>query len=251
MLKLKFQKGNAKLNESIYIFSLPAGWSCPRAKDCLSKAMLDKATGKRSIQDGAHTKFRCFAASAEVQYTNTYLARQHNFDILRQCKTVYEMADIITHSLPRKATKVRIHVSGDFYNQTYFDAWCQVAHNNPHILFYAYTKSLDLWVNKLGTIPANLVLTASEGGTLDHLIAQHGLRYAKVVYSEAQAASLGLEIDHDDSHAYQNGPSFALLIHGVQPKGSEASEALKALKGSSGYNKKARKAKEALQIVGQ
>ncbi len=44
---------------------------------------------------------------------------------------------------------------------------------------------------------------------------------------------LGLEIDHDDSHAavpeWRNN-SFALLVHGVQPKGSKAAEALKILK---------------------
>ncbi len=32
--------------------------------------------------------------------------------------------------------------------------------------------------------------------------------------------------------------NFALLIHGSQPKGSEASKALSKLKGISGYSKK-------------
>jgi len=65
------------------------------------------------------------------------------------------------------------------------------------------------------------------------LIAEHGLRSAKVVYSEAQAERMGLEIDHDDSHACdpaRANQDFALLIHGVQPKGSLAANALKILK---------------------
>ena len=51
----------------------------------------------------------------------------------------------------------------------------------------------------------NLILTASYGGRDDHLIGMidglHGenLRSAKVVFSEAEAEMLGLEIDHDDS----------------------------------------------------
>ena len=54
-----------------------------------------------------------------------------------------------------------------------------------------------------------------------------------VVFSEAEAKEKGLEIDHDDSHAAVpewRHNSFALLVHGVQPKGSKAAEALKILK---------------------
>jgi len=51
-----------------------------------------------------------------------------------------------------------------------------------------------------------------------------------VVYSEREAENLGLEIDHDDTHAAFGKENFALLIHGTQPKGSAASEALKQIK---------------------
>ena len=34
-----------------------------------------------------------------------------------------------------------------------------------------------------------------------------------------------LEIDDDDSHAMEHGPSFALLIHGTQPAGTKAARA--------------------------
>ena len=61
----------------------------------------------------------------------------------------------------------------------------------------------------------------------------YGLKEARVVFSESEAAELGLAIDHDDSHAVENnGQSFALLLHGTQPAGSEASKALQALKAS-------------------
>ena len=64
-------------------------------------------------------------------------------------------------------------------------------------------------------------MTASYGGTRDELIGEYNLRSAIVVENEEEANKLGLEIDHDDSIAISNGPSFALLIHGPQPKGGK------------------------------
>lgn len=57
------------------------------------------------------------------------------------------------------------------------------------------------------------------------------------MFSQAEADELGLEIDHDDSHAALPGPSFALLIHGIQPKGSEAGKAVRALRGRGSYSR--------------
>ena len=79
-------------------------------------------------------------------------------------------------------------------------------------------------------LPENLVLTASRGGKFDNLIDVAGWKEAVVVYSEEEAEQLGLEIDHDDTHAAFGKEDFALLIHGTQPKGSAASIALQKLK---------------------
>lgn len=225
MQLLKFQQGNAKLGKNIFTFSLPAGHACPFANECLSKA--DKLTGK--LTDGPNTQFRCFAASAEAVYPNVRIARWHNFDLLKKLNS-NESKDLILASLPKKANIVRIHVSGDFFNESYFLAWLQVAKARPQVLFYAYTKSLIYWVNYIKDIPTNLVLNASEGGKLDAQILEHGLKFAKVVYSPEQAQELGLLIDQKDEAAYKTKESFALLIHGQQPKGSKASQSIKDLK---------------------
>jgi hypothetical protein len=154
------------------------------------------------------------------------------------------MVALINHSLPRKGIKlVRIHASGDFFSQTYFDAWLEVAKLNPQLIFYAYTKTLKFWVARLGSIPANMRLVASEGGLQDSLINQYGLRYVKVVGTnpaitpEAEAAELGLTIDHDDSLAWKQNKSFAIALHGTQPAGSQAGKAWHAIKtkGRGGY----------------
>ena len=245
---LKFSKANAKIEalkqipelqdyltkdrSKVYSLDLLSGTSCPYAKACLSKAVV-QSDGRRKIKDGKDNEFRCFSASQEVQYTNVYNLRKHNFDLLRDLHHD-DMFYSIDDSLPKDAGIVRIHVAGDFFNQEYMHAWYAVALDNPNTLFYAYTKSLRFWlsVNEF-PILHNFVLTASYGGREDHLIDEFNLRSAKVVFSEAEANILGLEIDHDDSHAARpslRDTSFALLLHGTQPKGSEAAEALKVLK---------------------
>lgn len=232
---LSFGKGNAKLDGFIQTLSLPSGYTCPGADACLSKANRD--SGK--ITDGPNCQFRCFSASQECLFRNVRNSRWNNFELLRAAGSSQGMTDLILASLPQSPFQVvvRIHVSGDFFNQSYFDAWVAVAKARPHFLLYAYTKSLPFWVARLNNIPSNLILTASFGGKFDNLIAQHNLRYAKVVYTEDEAKTLGLEIDHDDSHAYKNGPSFALLLHGTQPAGTESNLALRLLRkaGKGGY----------------
>ena len=117
MNQLKFNRGNAKLGKDIYTFSLPAGHSCPFAMECLSKA----GRNGEGIQDGKHTRFRCFAASSEAQYPAVREQRWDNFELLKGLD-VDAMANLIDASLPQKAKIIRIHVSGDFFSQNYFDA---------------------------------------------------------------------------------------------------------------------------------
>ena len=244
---LSFSKANAKLDQlhdvdelqywlqdrrKVYSFDLISGWSCPQAKDCLSKVQIN-ADGKKKLIDGKDCKFRCFSASQEATFPNVYKKRKHNFDVLRLGTSSYEIANALADAMPANLGICRIHVAGDFFNQKYFRAWHLVAEWFPERLFYAYTKSLNFWVEDREHLPKNMVLTASRGGRLDHLIDEHNLRESVVVYSEQEADDLGLVIDHDDSHAAipsQRHNSFALLIHGQQPKGSKASEAIKELK---------------------
>lgn len=231
--RLSFAKGNAKLAKNIALFSLPAGWSCPAALLCLSKS--NRVTGK--LTDGNKNQFRCYAASAENLFKNIRKSRWHNFDSLKG-KSIDEMTDLIVQSLPRKNTKYcRIHASGDFFNQSYFDAWLEVAKRVPTITFYAYTKMLHLWIARKDSIPQNFKLIASEGGLFDKLIATHNLRYVKVVFSEDEAKKLKLPIDKDDSHAYDGNGNFSLLLHGIQSANSRASKAWQKIKtkGQGGY----------------
>ena len=260
-MMLKFSKANAKTQAlkqvpelqkflgkrgrktaKVYSLDLLSGYSCPFAEKCLSRAIV-MSNGKRIIKDGKNTEFRCFSASQEAQYTDTFNLRKHNFDALRYADN---MDLLLMNSLPEDAGIVRIHVAGDFFSPEYMQAWWLTASENPNTLFYGYTKSLRYWNRVVNEMPIldNFVLTASYGGRDDFLVDQLGLRSVKVVYSEAEAEKLGLEIDHDDSHAARpsmRNQDFALLIHGTQPAGSEAATALKILKKNKvqhSYNRK-------------
>jgi len=215
----------------VYSFDLLSGYSCPHASECFSKAVV--TNGKKSIKDGPNTKFRCFSASQEVVFGGVYNLRKANFDAMRAFDNPVDMFHALEAALPKNAGVVRIHVAGDFFNQNYFDAWLALAATRQDVLFYAYTKSIPFWLARVGRLPNNFVLTASRGGRKDELIDKHGLRSVKVVFSEDEAKSAGLEIDHTDEHAANpatRSNDFALLIHGTQPKGSAASEAIKVLK---------------------
>lgn len=225
MNKLYFGLGNAKLSAAIATFALPAGHACPFAGEC--KSQSDRYTGK--ITDGPGCRFRCFSATNEARATTVREARWRNFELLQKAKTVQGMADLINNSLPPFVNYVRLHVAGDFFNETYFKAWLNVAIANPAITFYAYTKSTPYLVKYKTKLPANFRLVASKGGKRDDLIAKHDLVSAEVVFSTEEARRKGLEIDHDDSLAIKAVKSFALLLHATQPVGSVANEAWKVI----------------------
>ena len=239
---LNFSKGNAKLGKQTLIFNLPAGRTCPGAMFCKSFAVVDPATGKRSIADGPHTEFRCFAASSEVQYDAVFASRKSNLEQIVDALQNGSAADLINEGIQSHRTKntklVRIHESGDFFSGAYLDAWIEVAHRNPDLKFYCYSKSLQLFVDF--KLPSNFYMTASYGGAFDYLIdAGKFTRYAKVFMYETEATEAGLEVDHDDSHCFGDRP-FALLVHGTQPKGSEWGKAIRErrkAKQFSGYAK--------------
>jgi hypothetical protein len=112
------------------------------------------------------------------------------------------------------------------FSLAYMGAWLDVATARPNVIFYAYTKSIHHW-EKVGALPPNLQFTGSDGGRFDAKLGDR--KRSVVVFHPDEADALDLEIDHDDTHAAIGSESFALLIHGTQPKGSAAAAAKKRL----------------------
>jgi hypothetical protein len=245
---LKISKPNAKIPH--FNFNLPAGFTCPFASKCLAKA--DRVTGK--VTDGPNIDFRCYAAMEEARKGQVRAQRWSNFEALKAIglDNINGMADAliqaINNTVPRNHHVFRLHVGGDFLSSNYLKAWIEVSRRMPEMIFYTYTKSIPYILENL-PLPNNLLVTVSKGGRYDNLIDQHGLKFSVVVFSEEEAQNyvwhdkngqqhVGLEIDHDDSHAWKDDKPFALLLHGVQPAGTEASRALRALGGKGSYGKK-------------
>lgn len=246
---LKLGRGNAKLGKDTLIFNLPAGHTCPGAKDCFTK-VVEQADGKRKIIDGPANVFRCYAATAEGIYPKVFDARKFNHDLilpLAQKKDVQGMVELILASMAvmpmDKINRVRVHESGDYFTFSYFAAWMAVATAFPHIKFYSYTKSLPHVVRgrKEGIIPPNFIFTASKGGKFDYLIEREGFKSVTVTTTQAEtdaAKANGGKFDHDDSLALGDS-DFFLQVHGVQPKGTAAAKYWDSLmkQGKGGYNK--------------
>ena len=139
MLKVSF--GNRKLPKDTLIFNLPARMTCPGKTELCSRV--------------------CYALKAERQYTcpvrNVLTARMGNLEASRRLDFTDQISDQIQKGL-KNIKRVRIHESGDFYNQAYLDKWYEIAHAFPELRFYAYTKSFNL---DFSTRPANFWLIAS------------------------------------------------------------------------------------------
>ena len=128
-------KGNKKMVEGFLIWSLPSRITCPNRTDMCSKY--------------------CYAKKAEHLYPQTLPSRMTNFDDTKKETFVTDMiAKIGEYFTPRKRVQYpyfRIHESGDFYNEEYFEKWLQIITAFPNIKFLAFTKSkfVQYYVDKL------------------------------------------------------------------------------------------------------
>jgi hypothetical protein len=124
-------KGNSKLH-NILIFDMPAIATCLNCEDC---------------------KSMCYAMKAQNMYLDTKVFRYTNYSLfLNKRSELFNL--IITQLQGSKQSVVRIHSSGDFFNQDYIEFWCNIISLFPNKRFYAYTKVdkiLDFsTINKLG-----------------------------------------------------------------------------------------------------
>ena len=191
---MKFIRNTKYYEGVVYEWNLPAGHTCPQAKECLVK--VGRWSG--AFENKSHS-FRCYAASAE-RFPSVRAHRWANYHYVR-----YRGIPVI----PKKAENIRIHASGDFFSQRYFDMWLKLCEDNPKINFWAFTKSLLFWINRINDIPDNLILTASWGGKEDYLIDEHKLKNVQVISS-----SDGVEkelIDVNDDLARIPDVNFYLL----------------------------------------
>lgn len=110
-------KGNAKLDKSIFCWSITPVVSCLNCSQCAK---------------------HCYARFPYNFYPNTKKAWDRNYALAKSG----EFALYITTQLSRarKCKTVRIHVSGDFFSQEYINQWAEIAKQFPNLKFYSYSK---------------------------------------------------------------------------------------------------------------
>lgn len=198
----KFVKNTKYYTGTVYEWNLPTGSTCPFALEC--KVTVNRQTGKFDIKRG---QYKCYAASPE-RFPGVREHRWKNYEtVIAGVKPV----------IPKDCKAIRIHASGDFFNQKYFDMWLEIAKENPDIEIWAYTKSIRYWVNRIDDIPKNLILTASYGGREDHLIEAHGLKNVRV-YPNYESVPSDRPVDNNDDWARKPNVNFALLDNLKVPK---------------------------------
>lgn len=198
----KFIKNKKYYTGDVYEWNLPTGTTCPFADIC--KVTVDRVTGKFDIKKGY---FRCYAASSE-RFPAVREHRWKNYEYVKNGGVP---------TLPNDCKNVRIHASGDFYSEAYFLMWCEIAKQNQDVNFWAFTKSINYWLNNINVVPKNLILTASYGGVFDGKIIENNLKSAKV-YSGLSSVPSGMPIDTNDDMARVKNISFALLDNNKTPK---------------------------------
>jgi hypothetical protein len=121
---------NGKTPTIANTFGLPAGksYSCPNATSVCSKV--------------------CYAGKLEKVYKGVRETLIHNWNLLKDADedTMVSLLsgminEFITDCNKRNAEKLfRIHWDGDFFSDTYTNAWKTVITNNTDIQFWVYTR---------------------------------------------------------------------------------------------------------------
>jgi len=149
-MKITLSTGNKKLtandNVKFLIWNIPAQITCPFATE--------------------HCKEKCYAKKAERLYPQVLPCRMANLESSKSAEFVDNMKNAIAHYISKRTWKdktvyFRIHESGDFYSQAYYDKWVDIATAFPGVLFLAYTKSLKFVLNSKKTRPTNLIIRYS------------------------------------------------------------------------------------------
>ena len=146
---LNVSRQNKKLvpnkETAFIIWNLPAVITCPyRTKEC--------------------EKF-CYAKKAEKAYPTVLPSRERNLAESKKAEFAVNMTETILQiakGTKKKNIIVRIHESGDFYNQSYVNAWLEIMDNckaDRRIKFIAYTKSFKFFDGV--KLPKNFSLRAS------------------------------------------------------------------------------------------
>ena len=122
----------------------------------------------------------CYARSGTYNFSNVKAAHTRNLELILDNPIGWKIR--LKEELKTKryqgGKSVRIHDSGDFFSDAYFELWLDIITDNPDVFFYAYTKEVAMV--KRYELPKNFVIIFSMGGMQDHLVDKENDRHADV-----------------------------------------------------------------------
>lgn len=222
---------NAKMRKSsqngihLYNWGIPAYKSqngtltCPNASKCIAGCYAKSGAYVWSNVAQAYENRLSLSRTKGFEQVITYhidqLILKH---ITKPANALYKKS--IATLPPENLILIRIHDSGDFYSESYFEAWCNIIRqyeNLKSIQFYAYTKMVQFCKSYTNS-PTNLKLIYSFGGREDsHIDTEHD-RHSFVFQNETELAAMGYsDASHDDTiAALGSNNKIGLVYHGVK-----------------------------------
>jgi len=198
----KMKKSSTKIN-AVYNWTIPAfkgldgTITCPNASKCVSG---------------------CYAQMGAYIWSNVRQAHQTKLELTRTETFVPLMIEAISSKLKKsKTVYIRIHDAGDFYSLDYTYKWFNIMQyfQGKQVVFYAYTKQVQMFKDLAQDIPDNFKLIFSYGGKQDKLINPDKDRHSWVFKSDNDLQSKGyIDASHDDMLALTDNKKVGLVYHG-------------------------------------
>jgi hypothetical protein len=172
------------------------------------------ATGLKTCPNAGACAKGCYALAGAYRFSNVAQAFERRLTATQSEEFISLMiADIDK----QRAERIRIHDSGDFYNEEYLDRWIAIMKARPSVQFYAYTKMISMFKRRMSDMPSNFTLIFSFGGTEDKLIDVERDRHSLVFESEEQLHASGYaDASNQDDIALGTNPKIGLVYHGTK-----------------------------------
>lgn len=150
--------GNEKMKKSSDDLRTVVSWGIPASE--------------KTCPNAGTCKNGCYAKGGRYGFANVKNKLQERLELAESDDFIHVIDDEIEYLKRKNAGKtlyVRIHDTGDFYNEKYTLKWLAIARMNPDVKFYAYTKMVTMFLayESFGRIPDNFKIIFSYGGTED------------------------------------------------------------------------------------
>ena len=172
------------------------------------------STGLKTCPNAGACAKGCYALAGAYRFSNVAQAFERRLKATLSDEFIEQMlADIDK----QRAERIRIHDSGDFYDEAYLDRWLSIIRARPNVEFYAYTKMVSLFNRRKADLPANFTVIYSFGGTEDKLINVETDRHSLVFTSLRQLKACGYaDASNQDDVALGKNPRIGLVYHGTK-----------------------------------